>query len=221
MSPSDAMALQRGFFEAPLERGDAYMIDEKDLELLRKEVMEEVDVRFNALIRELDEKGSEFSRSLAKDVEAMKKKAKEDIEELWSWSKSQLVSIEQGQRILYDPKDGLLAVALRKVSEAVKFAQDAALCTAASNQSADRAARAAEDTRAFVRTNIFVTAITFLGILITVVTFAVTYSSKSKEESRDAKALIAAMNEKIEQDAANQRETVGLMNKLYRKLGGN
>ena len=58
-----------------------------------------------------------------------------------------------------------------------------------------------------------------LGILITVVTFGVNYSSKITRDTTNHDKMIEALNEKIVQDKKNQKETIEMMEKLYNKLG--
>jgi hypothetical protein len=106
-----------------------------------------------------------------------------------------------------------------QVDQAVKMSGDSAVCTSEANKAAINSAKSADETRIYVRTNIFVTAITFLGILITVVTFGISYNSKIHEDTINQKKMIYALQEKITQDAANQQETVAMMKQLYDRLG--
>lgn len=202
------------------------MAESMELKNLRLEIMAEVNQKiteafnqFDEITRELDKDGTEFSRSLKAEIEEMKKSLKSELENVWSYLKSKLVSIEAGQKMLYDPQNGIMTKVLNKVEAAIKMSRDAAMCTAEANKAAENAAKSADDTRIFVRTNIFVTAITFLGILITVVTFGVSYTEKLRDDAKAQKDMIAAMQEKITQDAANQQETVSMMKKLYDRLG--
>lgn len=202
------------------------MAEAVELHNLRLEIMAEVNAKFleanekfDEIIRDLDREGTEFSRSLKGEILEMKNKLKNEIENVWSYLKSKLVSIEAGQAMLYDPKDGIMTKVLNRVDAAVKMSRDAAQCTAGASKAAEDAAKSANETRIFVRTNIFVTALTFLGILITVVSFGVSYASKLREDTHNQKAMIAALQEKITQDAANQQQTVNMLDKLYHRLG--
>lgn len=202
------------------------MGESQEMQNLRLTIMAEVNEKigeandqFDAIIKELDREGTEFARALKVEIESMKRGVKEELENVWSYLKSKLVSIEAGQKMLYDPKDGIMTKVLNKVDAAVKLSRDAALCTANANQAAENASGSAKEAKIFVRTNIFVTALTFLGILVSVVTFGVSYTGKLREDAENQKKMIAALHEKLVQDAANQKETVTMMEKLYKKLG--
>lgn len=201
------------------------MAENVELQNMRLTIMNEVNEKFNevnaqfdALIEELNRDGTEFSRALQKDIENMRKNIQKEMKEVWSYLKSKLVSIEAGQKMLYDPKDGIMTKVLNKADAAVTMARDSALCTANSKKAAENSETSAKEAKVYVRTNIFVTALTFLGILITVVTFGVTYTGKLTSDAENQKKMIKALNAKLVQDAANQKETVDMMEKLYKKL---
>jgi hypothetical protein len=184
-----------------------------EIELLRLKVMEDVASKFDALIKVFNENGSEFSRALKNEMIILKRETEKQVDEIYSYIASQLVSIQAGQKMLYDPRDGLLTKALNKVEMAVKMSTDAAACTV-------EARKAANDAALYIRANIFVTAITFLGILVTVVGGYFVFLEKNSEDDKNQNTMIIALQEKIKQDANNQRETITMMQKLYKKLGG-
>lgn len=112
--------------------------NDTDLENIRLRVMADVNERFaevndqfDAIVKELDKNGTEFSRSLKAEIETMRKGVKKEMENVWSYLKSKLVSIEAGQKMLYDPKEGIMTKLLDKTEAAVKMARDSAECTAA------------------------------------------------------------------------------------------
>jgi len=183
------------------------------------EKLAEANAQFDEIVSALDKEGTEFARQLKNDITHMREGVKNEIENVWSYMKSKLVSIEAGQHMLYNSKDGLLKKALDKVDMAVKMSRDAAECTTGAKEAAETAKGAADEAKTFIRTIIFVTAITFLGILITVVTFGVNYSSKITRDTTNQDKMIEALNEKIVQDKKNQKETIEMMEKLYNKLG--
>jgi len=183
------------------------------------EKLAEANAQFDEIANALDKEGTEFSRQLKNDIVHMREGVKSDIENVWSYMKSKLVSIEAGQHMLYNSKDGLLKKALDKVDMAVKMSRDAAGCTTGAMEAAKAATGAADEARIFIRTNIFVTAITFLGILVTVVTFGINYSNKINKDTTNQDKMIHALNEKIVQDKNNQKETIEMMKQLYNRLG--
>lgn len=195
--------------------------DNKDgLELLRLQIMEEVNLKFDALMKDLNNDGSEFSRTLRRELTELKKNTTKEIEEVYNYISSKLVSIQTGQKLLYDPKDGILSKALSKVEVAVKMATDSAVCTTEAKKAADMSLKSAEEARDYIRTNIFVTALTFLGILLTVIG-GVWYSiDRAKTDDVYQNRIVKALQDKIVQDATNQNRTEEIMNKLYKKLGG-
>lgn len=183
------------------------------------EKLTKANAAFDEIVQALDRDGTEFARQLKSDIEHMREGVKSDIENVWSYMKSKLISIEAGQNMLYNSKDGLLKKALDKVDMAVKMSRDAAECTTGAKEAAETAKGSVEEAKTFIRTNIFVTAATFLGIFITVVTFVVNYSSKITRDTTNQAKMIEALNEKIVQDKQNQKETIEMMKKLYNKLG--
>lgn len=184
---------------------------EQEMELLRLKIMEEVNLRFDELVTELNCNGSEYSRALSKELDEMKAKAKRDLDEVWSYVKSQLVSIEQGQKMLYDPKDGLLTKVLRKAEEAVRVAQDSARCTAAAQKAAERSEGFAKEANFYVRGSIVVTIVAFLGIVGTEVYRVIDANSKAHVELQQQKAMVEALQKKLEQDDKNQVQTAKLL----------
>lgn len=112
--------------------------NDTDLENIRLRVMaevndkfEEVNEQFDAIVKELDKNGTEFSRALKAEIQTMREGVKEEMKNVWSYLKSKLVSIETGQKMLYDPKEGIMTKLLEKTQAAVKMARDSAECTAA------------------------------------------------------------------------------------------
>lgn len=186
-------------------------MNEQELELVRLRIMADVDCRFETVMKELNMNGSEFSRALRKEMNSLRLNTEEKIKEVWSWVTSHLVSIEAGQKMLYDPKDGLIQKALNKVEAAVKMATDAAACTV-------EARKAADDAKLYIRANIFVTAVTFLGILVTVVGGYFAFIGKTRDEISNQRAMVTALQEKLKQDADNQVETVQILKDLKIEL---
>jgi hypothetical protein len=76
----------------------------------------------------------------------------------------------------------------------------------------------AKDSLFYVRANVFVTAITFLGILITIIFGYLTFLKKDSTGSDKQDRMIQALEEKIKQDRDNQNQTIGMMDKLYKRL---
>ena len=187
------------------------MENENEFELMRMRIMSDVNVRFDEVIKELNEKGTEYARRLKAEMAELKEKTKRDIEELLSWSKSHLLSIEQTHKTVYDPKDGIMTMALKKVELAVKMAVDAAECTAA-------ARKAADDAKLYIRANIFVTAITFLGILVTVVGGYLAFIGKSQSEVRQGKEMVDALQKKLIQDDQNQKQLMEALSVMMHDL---
>ena len=185
----------------------------ESLELLRMQIMEDVNLKFDSLMVGLNSNGSEFSRSLKRELNELKKETTKEIAEVYDYVSSKLVSIQTGQKLLYDPKDGILTKALNKVEVAVRMATDAAVCTTEARKSAD-------ESRDYIRTNIFVTALTFLGILVTVIGGVWYVMDRAKIDDVNQGKVIKALQDKIVQDAHNQERTELIMNKLYTKLGG-
>lgn len=187
---------------------------EQDLKLLRLRIMTEVNKRFDELLEELNANGSEFSRALKKEVERLEKETHDHIEEVYSYMKSKLVSIEAGQQMLYDPNDGLLTKILKKAEATVKMATDSAACTV-------EARKAAEDARGFVRSNILVNAgtlVAVIGLFVTMLIFVISFTAKMQEQLTAQQAVVKAMEEKIRQDAGNQHETVAILKDLKVEL---
>jgi len=207
-------------------------MEDKLIEIKLMELKNEFDGYFRRIIKELDEKGTEYSRSLKSELSSMKEKAKLEMDEIWSYVKSHLISIEHGQNILYDPKDGILTVILKKAEQAIKFAGESAECTAEAAHAArdaeaaaaktelssKAAADAADDVKRYSRASIFVTATTFVGIVITVLTLYLTIANRAKDELKNQETMIIALHDKLQQDSENQKQTVEIMEKLYKTL---
>jgi hypothetical protein len=114
------------------------MGETQELQNLRLRIMAEVNEKvkeindqFDEIISGLDKDGTEFARSLKAEIVGMKKGVKKEMENVWSYLKSKLVSIEAGQKMLYDPGEGIMSKTLEKAEMAVKMARDSAACTAA------------------------------------------------------------------------------------------
>jgi len=192
----------------------------ESLELLRMQIMEDVNTKFDALLKGLNDSGSEFSRSLKRELIELKKSTAKEIAEVYDYVSSKLVSIETGQKLLYDPKDGILTKALSKVEVAVRMATDSAVCTAEAKKASERSESSSKESRDYIRTNIFVTALTFLGILVTVIGVVWYVMDRAKIDDTNQSKIIKALQDKIVQDANNQQRTEIIMNRLYSKLGG-
>lgn len=114
-------------------------MESQELQNLQLKIMAEVNGKisetyqaFDDTIEQLNREGTEYARGLAKDLKNIKNKTAEEIKNVWSFVKSSLVSIEAGQKMLYNPKDGIMTKTLEKVSQAIKMSRDSAECTAAS-----------------------------------------------------------------------------------------
>jgi|WetSurSiteA1Bulk_404760.scaffolds.fasta_scaffold31643_2 hypothetical protein len=81
-------------------------------------------------------------------------------------------------------------------------------------------AKSSEKTEKYMLASIFVTAGTFLGILVVVIGWSLTFSAQMQKENSGRQKMIESLQDKINQDAQNQRETISMMQKLYKKLGG-
>jgi hypothetical protein len=190
------------------------MSNEIELENLRLKIMDEINKRFEEVLHDLNENGSEFSRNIKLEILELRDNTKKEIEELWSWSKSQLLSIKQGQQMMYDPKDGLITIALRKVQEAVKMAQDSALCTIAAQKASEKAEMAADGAKQAVDK-------VWIAILLPVIGSAIIWlATQFWIAGPKQDALVKEMKAKLEQDAKNQVETIGMLNELKKELSG-
>lgn len=118
---------------------------ENEIENMRLRLMAEVNERFDEIVRDLNDNGTEFARSLEKEIVVMRNSVKKEVENVWSYLKSKLVSIETGQKMLYDPKDGIMTKILGKVDMAVKMARDSAACTAACTETLKESKRLIND----------------------------------------------------------------------------
>lgn len=122
-------------------------MNESQTENERLRILNEVNVKFNEVLDELNGKGTEFSRSLAKEIEAMKNTTAKELDNLWSWSKSKMVSIEQGQKLFYGD---IFPKLMNKVGAAVDMSRDSAMCTAAALKSVEKAEGFVKDSRKYI-----------------------------------------------------------------------
>jgi hypothetical protein len=118
-----------------------------EFETTRLKILNEVNEKFDEILTDLHQRGTEFSRSLAKEVEAMKANTTKEIEDIWSWAKSKLVSIEQGQKLFYDE---IFPKLMNKVGVAVDMAKDSATCTAAALKSVEKSEKFVNDSRKYI-----------------------------------------------------------------------
>lgn len=118
-----------------------------EMETARLKILNEVNEKFDEILTDLHQRGTEFSRSLAKEVETMKANTTREIEDIWSWSKSKLVSIEQGQKMFYDE---IFPKLMNKIEVAVGMSRDSATCTAAALKSVEHAEGFVKDSRKYI-----------------------------------------------------------------------
>jgi hypothetical protein len=181
---------------------------ENEIENMRLRLMAEVNERFDEIVRDLNDNGTEFARSLEQEIESMRESTKKEFKNIWSYMKSKLVSIEQGQKLFYDD---IFPKILSKVEVAVKMARDAALCTVEARKSAD-------DARVYLRASIIVIVVAFIGIVGTTVWNGISQGGKLKTQVDNQGKMITALNDKLRQDADNQTETVKILEKLHKTL---
>jgi hypothetical protein len=188
------------------------LITEQVFEIKWLKLSSDIDKRFSELIEELNSNGTEFSRNLKKELCEMKKRTEDEFKEVWSYMKSHLISIEHGQKMLYDPKEGLLTIALRKVEEAIKMARDAAQCTLGSKQASEKAESAAHKAEKAIDK-------VWKAILFPVVGSAILwFSAQFLLIGPKQDEVINELRNKIKQDAENQNRTETRMDKLYLML---
>lgn len=181
---------------------------EKDYENIRLKIMSEVNEKFDELANDFNDNGTEFSRALKTQIENERENTKKEIENIWSYTKSKLVSIEQGQKLFYDD---IFPKIINKVEVAVKMSRDAALCTVEARKSAD-------DARVYLRASIIVIVVAFIGIVGTTVWNGISQGGKLKAQVDNQGEMITALKDKLKQDADNQSETVEMLMKLHKTL---
>lgn len=118
-----------------------------EFETVRLKIINEVNEKFDGILTDLHNKGTEYSRNLAKEVEVMKGNTTKEIDNIWSWSKSKLVSIEQSQKLFYEE---IFPKLTNKVVVAVDMARDSATCTAAALKSVERSEGFVKDSRKYI-----------------------------------------------------------------------
>lgn len=170
------------------------MDDVKELENIRLNLITEMNDKFDEVLKDLNENGTEYSRMLKKDLDVMRENATRDFEEIWSFTKSKLVSVEQGQKLFYE---NIFPRLMNKIELAVKMARDSAQCTSESFDTVKDAKKEFDDrlklAEAFVRDS----RVLLMWFFVTV-----------------AVAVLSVGGAKLYQDWINQNQTVNYLNKL-------
>lgn len=170
------------------------MDDVKELENIRLNLITEMNDKFDEILKDLNENGTEYSRMLKKDLDVMRENATRDFEEIWSFTKSKLVSVEQGQKLFYE---NIFPRLMNKIELAVKMARDSAQCTSESFDTVKDAKKEFDDrlklAEAFVRDS----RVLLMWFFVTV-----------------AVAVLSVGGAKLYQDWINQNQTVNYLNKL-------
>jgi hypothetical protein len=122
---------------------------EIQLENAKLKILAEMNEKIDETVSELNDKGTEFARRLAAEIKTEKEKVATELEELWSFTKSKLISIEAGQKLFHQE---IVPNLMNKMEVTVGMARDAAAYTAQSGKDAKRAERAAERSEDLHRT---------------------------------------------------------------------
>lgn len=99
------------------------MTTETAIENARLRIMGEMNKRFDEVLSELHQRGTEYSRRLATEIENDRERVTKELEDIWSYSKSKLISIEAGQKMFYEE---ILPKLLEKIDITVGMTRDAA-----------------------------------------------------------------------------------------------
>ncbi len=189
-----------------------------ELEVFKFEMCEIMEKKFNNLILELNKNGSEYSRFLNHDFLNFKEKTKTSIDEVYNWIRSKLISIEQGQQLLNNDKDGLINRTLRQAEAAVKLAADSAENTAkaslATAEARECLKKSIEINSANSNKNIVVLIFGFIGFIIPVTFGFINLIITAKASDKNQKDIIAQLEIKIQQDRENQAEMIKHLKKL-------
>ena len=131
---------------------------DQEFEIQRLRIMEEVGTRFDDLVKELNERGTEFSREMrvemAADIDRIRKEAAEIL--------YKTKSLDQAIKLIMNEKDGLLHQALAKVEDAVSLTGKAA-------KSAESSCADVRTSRDFLTVYGIITGTAFAGLVITVI----------------------------------------------------
>jgi hypothetical protein len=183
-------------------------LSEQDYEGLKARMMIDVDRRLDELVIDMNSKGTEYSRCLSDRMEQIRKDVQREIGEVWSFTKSKLISIETWHNFF---NNDIFPRLERKIGEAVKMAESASCNTIISRDAAKEAKKSVDQARFFLATTIITLAVALIGIVGTSV-------YKIVSDKQDQGAMILALQEKIHQDALNQRETVNYLKELEKAL---
>jgi hypothetical protein len=132
-------------------------------------------------------------------------------------------TLKTSNKIILDPERGLIQKMEKKVETCINLATDACKANAES-----RDLVAASKAEVIISKDEVKKASWYLmANVIVLVTFALgafsvytTLVSKATKDLSNQDKMISALQEKITQDAKNQSRTEEIMNKLYKKLGG-
>jgi hypothetical protein len=183
-------------------------LSEQDYEGLKARMMIDVDRRLDELVIDMNSKGTEYSRCLSDRMEQIRKDVQREIGEVWSFTKSKLISIETWHNFF---NNDIFPRLERKIGEAVKMAESASCNTIISRDAAKEAKKSVDQARIFLATTIITLAVALIGIVGTSV-------YKIVSDKQDQGAMILALQEKIHQDALNQLETVNYLKELEKAL---
>lgn len=157
----------------------------------------DINNKFDDLIKEFNERGTEFSRRLADKVMGEKKYLNSKLQEWQDWreehiseQKSDLISIKQGQNIFLNE---IFPNIKNKVDASIKVATQSCVESNEARKSADRAEDNTRDSRKLVITLI-------VGLIMSILTIGIPSFLK------------------LAQDKNNQTETVEYLKKLSESL---
>jgi len=165
--------------------------------MVRLRILKEVNEKFDEVLQELNENGTEFARLLAKEVENMRVNTKKELENVWSFVKSKLVSIEQGQKLFYDE---IFPKLTNKIEVAISMARDSASCTAACLESNKEAKQMIKESSARAEKFVAESRRILYGLVIALILLVLPISVASVW--------------KLIQDYYNQKQTVSYLEKL-------
>jgi hypothetical protein len=193
------------------------MANETDeFKLKRYEILEAMNARFGEIVKELNNNGSALSKELAEEVKKNFLDNQVEHKALKDWMKYELDTLKTTNKIILEPDRGLIPRMEKKVETAIALASDACKSNADSKLLVIESKKEVGKASWYLMANVFILVAFAVGAFAVYVELA----SKASKDLVNQGAMISALHEKLKQDADNQNRTEAIMNKLYKKLGG-